>query len=193
VIKIEFEKVIYERRTIRRYKKEPISMEILKKLIDYARLAPAAANKQSLEYIIVKDPQMRSKLFPLLRWAAYLPKDQRTPKEDERPMAYIIVLNNIKIKKNVQYNIGAAIENILLGATSFGLGACWMGSIDKIRIRELFKIPKHYKITHVISLGVPDEKSKVEPYEDTFKYWKDEKGIMHVPKRSSDEVIQNIY
>ena len=193
MIKIEFEKVVYERRTIRRFKKEPIPIEILKKLVDFARLAPAASNKQSLEYVIVEDSEMRSKLFPLLRWAAYLPKEQRTPKEGKRPMAYIIVLNNIRIRKNAPYHIGAAIESILLGATNFGLGACWMGSIDKIKIRELFKIPKHYKISHVISLGVSDEKSQVEPYENSFKYWKDKKGKMHVPKRSKEEIIQKIY
>ncbi len=193
MIKIEFEKIIYERRTIRRFKNEPISLDILKKLIDYARLAPAAANIQSLEYIIVQKSEMRKKLFPLLKWAAHLPRDQRTPKEGERPKAYIIVLNNIKIKKNAQYDIGAAVENILLGATNFGLGACWMGSIDKIKIRELFKIPNHYKISHVISLGLPNEISIVEPFKDSFKYWKDEKGMMHVPKRSREDIIQKIY
>jgi hypothetical protein len=57
----------------------------------------------------------------------------------------------------------------------------------------LFQIEEKYKITHVISLGYPDEKSVTEPYEDSFKYWKDENGVMHIPKREIDDIIVNTY
>ncbi len=190
---MDFEKVLYQRRTIRRFKKESIQLDVLKKLIDLARLAPASANIQSLNYIIVKDTAMRAKLFPLARWAAHLPKGERTPKEGERPMAYIIVLSNTEIKKNAQYDIGAAVENILLGAVNAGLGGCWMGSIDRDKIRELFNIPEKFEITHLISLGFPAEESKLEPFQGSFKYWKDENGVMHVPKKSVKDIINKIF
>jgi hypothetical protein len=64
-----------------------------------------------------------------------------------------------------------------------------MGSIDRIKIRELLSIPDYYDIKHVISLGVPDEKSFMESYYDSFKYWKDENGNMHVPKKSLKDTI----
>lgn len=189
---MDFEKVIYQRRTIRRFKQKEISLDILKKLIDFARLAPAGANIQSLQYIIVKEEDKRENLFPLVNWAAHLPKGERAPERDKRPTAYVIVLNNKEIKQNAAYDIGAAVENILLGAVNFGLGGCWMGSINRDKIRKLFDIPDNFDITHVISLGYPAEESKTEPYKDSFKYWKDESGNMHVPKRSLSDVIYKI-
>ena len=189
---MEFKDVVYQRRTIRRFKQEPISRDLLRKLIDLARLAPASANIQSLRYIIVNDTAMRDKLFPLVRWAAHLPKDQRKPEKNKRPMAYIIVLNDTEVKKKASYDVGAAVENTLLGAVNNGLGGCWMGSINRIKIWKLFEIPEQFEITHVISLGYPAEESKTEPYEKSFKYWKDDANVMHVPKKHLDDIIYKI-
>ncbi len=191
---MDYEEIVYKRRTIRRFKQKPISIEILKKLIDFARIAPAARNVQALEFIIVKNDEMCKKLFSLLKWARSLPKNERTPESGREPTAYIVVLLNTKIKQSyVDYDIGAAVENILLGAINFSLGACWMGSINHNKIRTLLDIPDFYKITHVISLGYPDEKSVIEPFKESFKYWKDDDGRMHVPKRALDDIIFKIY
>ena len=190
---MDIEDAIYKRRTIRRFKQDPIPIKTLKKLIDYARVAPAGSNIQSIEYIIINTTDMTEKVFPLVRWAASLPKKDREPEVFRRPTAYIIVLVNTNIKKNYfEYDIGAAVENILLGAMKFNIGSCWMGSFNGRKIRKLLKVPNHYEITHVISLGYPDEECVMEPYKDSFKYWKDETWIMHIPKRALDDIIFKI-
>lgn len=191
---MDLEEIIFKRRTIRRFKQDPIPLDILKKLIDFARLAPMATNRQALEFIIIQDNITRQKLFPLVNWAALLPKNERTPEKGREPTAYIIVLVNTKIKKTyVDYDVGAAVENILLGAVKFGIGCCWMGNINTKKIRELCDIPDFYDVKHVISLGYPDEIAIMEPYKDSFNYWKDEEGTIHVPKRDLDDVIFKIY
>ena len=190
---MDIEEAIYKRRTIRRFNQKSVPIETLKKLVDFARVAPSGSNVQGIEYTIVHAPEMRDQLFSLVRWASGLPRSERTPEEGRRPTAYIIVLLNTEIKKSYyEFDIGAAVENILLGAIKYGLGACWMGSINAKKIRELFEIPEFYEITHVISLGFPDEESIMEPYKDSFTYWKDESGDMHVPKRSLDDIIFKI-
>jgi len=190
---LDIEEAIYKRRTIRRFNQKSVPIETLKKLVDFARVAPSGSNVQGIEYTIVHAPEMRDQLFSLVRWASGLPRSERTPEEGRRPTAYIIVLLNTEIKKSYyEFDIGAAVENILLGAVKYGLGACWMGSINAKKIRELFEIPEFYEITHVISLGFPDEESIMEPYKDSFTYWKDESGDMHVPKRSLEDVIYKI-
>ncbi|MFX0142114.1 MAG: nitroreductase family protein [Candidatus Hodarchaeota archaeon] len=187
---MDLEDAIFKRRTIRRFKQDPISLDLLKKLVDYARVAPMASNIQALEFIIVETREMREKLFPLVNWAGSLPPEQRTPEINRRPTAYIIVLVNTEIKKTyVDFDVGAAVENILLGAVMHGIGSCWMGSINARRIKKLLEIPDNYDIKHIISLGYPDEESVMEPYTDTFKYWKDEDGKMHVPKRDLNDII----
>ena len=190
---MDIEDAIHKRRTIRRYKQDLISIDILKKLIDFARVAPVSANIQNIEYIIIIDQKMKDKLFPLLEWAGYLPKNERTPPIGQRPTAYIIVLVNNKIKKaNVDFNVGAAVENILLGAMKFKIGSCWLGSIDRKKIKKLFEIPDYYDVKHVISLGFPNEESVIERYTGSFKYWKDNSNVMHVPKRELKDVLFKI-
>lgn len=191
---MNFEEIIYKRRTIRRFKQDLIAIETLKILIDYARVAPMARNVQALEFIVVHDIKIREKLFPLVNWARSLPEDQRTPEKGKKPISYIIVLVNTKIKNAyVDFDVGAAVENILLGAVNFGIGGCWMGSINRDKIRKLLEIPDYYDIKHIISLGYPDEESVMETYEDSFDYWKDNDGRMHVPKRALDDIIWKIF
>ena len=190
---MNFEEIIFKRRTIRRFKQDPISLDTLKKLVDFARVAPMAKNIQALDFIIVEKPEIREKLFPLVGWAGSLPQDQRTPEKGREPTAYIIILVNNNVKPAyVDFDVGAAAENILLGAVTFGLGSCWMGNVRFQKLKVLLEIPDFYVIKQVISLGIPDEESTIEPFSDSFKYWKDEKGNMHVPKRNLEDIIFKI-
>jgi len=191
---MNIEEAIYKRRTIRRFKQDPISIEILKKLIDFARVAPMARNVQGLEFVIVEKSEIREKLFKLIQFAGSLPEDQRTPESGREPTAYIIVLVNTEIKPSFfDFDVGAAVENILLGAVKYGIGCCWMASIKVRKIKALLKVPDQYQVKHVISLGYPDEESFMEPYEDSYKYWKNPDGTMHVPKRDLDDIIFKIF
>ena len=191
---MNIEEAIYKRRTIRRFKQDPISIEILKKLIDYARVAPMARNVQGLEFVIVKNSEIGGKLFKLIKFAGSLPEDQRTPESGREPTAYIIVLVNTEIKPSFfDFDVGAAVENILLGAMKYGIGSCWMANIKVRKIKSLLEVPDQYQVKHVISLGYPDEESFMEPYEDSYKYWKNPDGTMHVPKRDLDDIIFKIF
>ena len=66
-------------------------LELLKKFVDAARLAPSAANLQPLEFLIVDDKDLCGKIFKTLSWAVYI-KPRWTPAENERPVSYIIML-----------------------------------------------------------------------------------------------------
>ena len=67
-----------------------------------------------------------------------------------------------------------------------------MASINGRKIKSLLEIPDNYQVVQLISMGFPDEESVTEPYSDSFKYWKDESGKMHVPKRALDDIIFKI-
>ena len=191
---MDLEEAINKRRTIRRFTQKTIPSEILKKLIDYARVAPMARNVQGLEYVIVESSEIREKLFRLIKFAGSLPEDQRTPEPGREPTAYIIVLINIEIKPSFfDFDVGAAVENILLGAVKYGIGSCWMANIKARKIKSLLEVADQYQVKHVISLGYPDEESFIEPYIDSYKYWKNPDGTMHIPKRDLDDIIYKIF
>ena len=182
-------KAIISRRTIRRFKQKPIPESILKRLINAARLAPSASNLQPLEFIIIKDKDICAKIFPHLRWAGYI-APYGTPSSTERPVAYIAVLvNRIKARpKYVAYDVGAAVQNIILAAWEQGIGSCWMQAINRTQIKGILNISKDYQLDSIIAFGYRAELPVVENCKGSIKYWKDKKGTLHVPKRNISQI-----
>ena len=187
------EDLIRNTRSCRRFSEKLISEEALKNLVDMARLSASAANLQPLKYILSHRKEVNSIIFPLLTWAGYL-KDWKGPAEGQRPSAYIIVLGDRSITKSFGCDHGIASQNILLGATSMGLGCCIIGAVDRKGIREALKIPDRFEILLVIALGTPGEKIVIEDVkpDGDIKYWRDESGVHHVPKRSLDDIILQV-
>ncbi|MFC1866620.1 nitroreductase family protein [Thermodesulfobacteriota bacterium] len=185
--------LIRNARSCRRFKEEPITEELLRDMLELARLSASASNLQPLKYILSCSKEMNNLIFPKLMWAAYL-KNWEGPKEGERPSAYIMVLGDSEISKSFVCDHGIASQNILLGAAGMGLGACIIGSVNRKDLREELKIPDHLEILHVIALGKPGEKVVIEEVgqEGDVRYWRDEAGVHHVPKRALNDIIVSI-
>ncbi|NPA48343.1 MAG: nitroreductase family protein [Thermodesulfobacteria bacterium] len=182
-------------RSYRRFEEDfTIKLDTLQELIKLARLSASAGNLQPLKYILSCDPQTNARIFPHLHWAAYL-KDWPGPAEGERPSAYIIVLGDKEIAQVFGVDAGIATQNILLGAVERGLGGCIIGSVDRDELREEFDIPERFEILHVVALGRPKEKVVIEdiPPGGDIRYWRDENGVHHVPKRPLEELIWAVY
>ena len=179
---------IMTRRTIRKFKQEPIARDLLKKLIDAARMAPTGANRQPLSFAIVTDKELCNKIFPLTSWAGYL-KGTYTPSESERPTAYIAVFTDTENKDSSETAAGAAVENILILAHSEGIGSCWMGAINREKIPEIIGSPKDKYLLYIVALGYPAESPVPAPYTDDVKYYLDKQNVLHVPKKSIDDVL----
>jgi len=177
--------IIKTRRTIRLFKQDPISEEVLTELLEAARCAPSAANCQPLEYIIVTQTEKVTAVFDQLAWAGYV-RPRRDPPASKHPVAYIIVLVHTEkaLAEFGKVDAAAAIENILLAAQGKGIGSCWLGSINRDELREILDIPDKYDIDSVVALGYPDEAPVMEDCKgDSIEYYLDDKDVLHVPKR----------
>jgi nitroreductase len=183
--------LIKKNRSYRRfYQDEPIDRGTLVELVDCARLSASARNMQPLKYILMCDPEKNKVIFPCLSWAGYL-QDWPGPQEGEKPAAYIIILGDTDVSLSFGSDQGIAAQSILLAATEKGLGGCMVGSIQKTRLAKALEIPDRYEILLVIALGKPKEKVVLEqlPLSGDVKYWRDEEGTHHVPKRGLEEII----
>jgi nitroreductase len=181
--------LIVSRRSIRQFKPESISREILKDIANAGRLAPSAANRQPLEFVVVEEEGIRNDLFPCLKWAGYI-APEGDPKPGQEPRAYLVVLANSKIReKGFEWDVGAAVENMILAAWDKGIGSCWIISVERDRVRDLLRIPELFRIDSVLALGYPAEKPLVEDMKDSIQYWKDDQGRLHVPKRKLEDVL----
>ena len=186
--------LVKKTRSYRRFNENrTIPVETLKTLVNLGRLSASAANRQPLKYILSGDPAINDRIFPCIGWAAYL-KDWKGPEKGERPAAYIVMLGDTTISTEFWCDHGISGQSILLGATEMGLGGCFIGAINKDRLRKALAIAPEYQIMLIIALGEPAEQVVIESTADTggnIRYWRDDEGIHHVPKRSLDEIILN--
>lgn len=183
---MDINQLIKSRRSIRQFQKKEIPKEILKDCVDAGRLAPSAMNRQPLEYIVVDNKNVREKVFETLKWGGELSQQQI---KEHQPQAYIIVLANIKINPNCDFDVGLATENVILSAWSKGVASCPLAAVDRSKIRDICQVPDNFKITLVIGLGYPTGKSVAEDSNETTKYWRNKGSVLHVPKRKLKDIV----
>jgi nitroreductase len=185
--------LILKNRTFRRFHQDvPMDEATLKELVDLGRLSASGGNLQPLKYLISATPERNALIFPHLAWAAYL-KGWGGPVEGERPAAYILILGDTTISKSSGVDHGIAAQSILLGAAELGFGGCMIGSVQREPLRRALNLPERYEILLVLALGKPVETVVLETVkDDDIRYWRDEHGIHHVPKRSLKDVLVTI-
>lgn len=181
--------LIKQRRTVRKFTQEPLTMNFLRKLVDAARVCPSAANLQPLRYKIVADKAECDAVFKNLHWAGYL--SNGTPTENERPTAYIIVAQDMSARQTESsYDVGAAMMAMTLCAQEAGVGHCWFGSVERAALREVFHFPEDLRIVLVLALGYPAQNSIEDIVNDgDLRYWLDEEQVLHVPKHTLEDVL----
>ena len=180
------------RRSIRKFTRKPVPVEDLRELISLGGLAASGMNVQPIKYILATG-EKADEIFPRTRWAGYL-KGKGSPSFEERPSAFILVLNDNSLRKSgYELDAGAAVQNILVAANAKGIGTCWLGAIDYDEISAIAEIPEGFKLISAIAVGYPAQTSIPEASKGDIRYYLDDEGVLHVPKRSLDEIILNTF
>ncbi len=186
-----FKDLVVKNRSYRRFQQSfVISKEVLLDLVDLARQSASGGNNQPLKYILSWEPSKNALIFAQLAWARLL-AGWGGPQEGERPSAYVIILHDKQVAPAYFCDQGIAAQTILLGATEKGLGGCMLGAIKKDELRRALAIPEHLDILLVIALGKPAEKVVLEIVgaDGSTRYWRDNAGVHHVPKRALNDII----
>ncbi len=180
------------RRTYRRFEQKEIDQSIVDEMLRAARFASSAANRQPLSYIVVEGKNKTAQVFEYTKWAGALPPELGQPKENERPVLFIAVVENLDINRDCDTDAGLAIGNMTLAAWNRGVGSCIIGACDKAKLSELFGLTENQKLHTVVAFGYPSHKSFVVPAEkgEELKYYLDEKKDYVVPKRKLSDVVR---
>lgn len=149
---------IYKRRSIRKYLDKKVDEEMILTLLKTATAAPTAANCQPWEFIVIDNDEKLFKLMEKLVFGRY-----------NAPLA-IVVFGNMKLafkgpgKEMWVQDCSAAIENILIAATSMGLGTVWIGlypiESNMNPVKKLFNIPEHVTPLGIVYVGYPAEEKE---------------------------------
>lgn len=140
--------VIRTRRSIRRYRPEPVPEEVLEKILEAGRWAPSASNAQPWKFIVISDPEVRRNVGRLFLFGPFLA---------QAPLGIAVVVDPRGSSCPIQDGTLATYA-MMLAAHSLGLGTCWINpSANEDRVKEILGIPRDRKIICVISLGYPAE------------------------------------
>jgi nitroreductase len=162
-------KAIQERRSVRKYRTDPVPDEIITEILEAARAAPSWANTQVCRYVVVKDQAVKEKL------AETLPPGNPAKKAMLEAPCLICVY----AKKGVSgfyrgtaatnkgdwfmFDAGIAMEHIALAAWNFGLGTVHVGMFDADKAEVVLGIPEEYSMVEMTPLGYFDEVPKSTP------------------------------
>ncbi|MBU1043769.1 MAG: nitroreductase family protein [Candidatus Omnitrophica bacterium] len=144
---MDFDKVVCDRTSIRKYKTTEISRAVLEQLVDAGRRAPSARAVEPWEFVVIQDSSSLLGLSEIAANGSFI-KDAQ---------AAIIVFCQ-KTKYYLEDGC-AATENILLAAAAQGIGACWIAGDKKEyaeQVGEMFKA-SGLLLVSIISLGIADE------------------------------------
>ena len=193
-------KEIENRRSIRKYKRHEISKEIIEDIIYSATLAPSAKNRQPWKFIVyqgeeksklvdvmhqgIKSEKIIHKLMP--EWAFAIPDAENTVRVMEEAPCLIAVLNtnqktpfdSIEDEKRIveicdSLSIGAAIENMILTATSYGLGTLWIANTCFSYNELIDFIETDSQLTGIVAIGFANAapaKRPRKPLTDIVEY-----------------------
>ena len=156
---------IFIRRSIRKFKDEPIEAEKIDKILRAAMQAPSAANQQAWEFIVVKEKENLSKLSETSPYAKPVAGSAVT-------FVLLSDVGKMRVPTGWEQDMGAVAENMLLEAVHLGLGGVWLGvaTADFVveNIRNMFELPENIKPFAMISIGYPDEQKNqfVDRYQE---------------------------
>jgi len=139
---------IKTRRSIRKYKPIPIPDEKLKKILEAARLAPSAANRQPWGFVVVRDAERKKALAEAANNQKFLAD----------AAVIVAAVGDPEIsKKWFEKDVMIAVEHLALSAAALGYGTCWIGAFNKAKVKSLLRIPERVSVVVLLPIGVPDE------------------------------------
>lgn len=148
---MEFMEVIRQRRSIRKYRPDPVPQEDIEYVLEAARLAPSWANSQCWHFVVVTDSQVREAVAKAGNaWTAQAPALIVACADPTKPGT----------KGDQQYymlDIGIAMEHLILAAADRGLGTCWIGAFREEVARKALGVPKPIRVVAFTPLGYPAE------------------------------------
>lgn len=150
-------KAIHTRRSIRKFKQEPIPDDIIKDILSAAMQAPSAGNQQPWEFIIITDKSVLAKIPGINPHASMV----------QKAGVSILICADLNREKYPGFwviDCSAACENLLLAAHALGLGGVWTGVYpieERIAgFKKLFNLPQNIMPHSLIAIGYPSEEHK---------------------------------
>jgi len=153
---MDFHEAVERRYSCRDYQDRPVEPEKLERIMEAARFAPSASNRQEWRFVAVTDPAKRAKLAKIAHGQKFV---------GQAPLviaACAVTDGHVMSCGQLSYPIDVAIalEHVALAATAEGLATCWIGAFDEEPVKTLLGIPADVRVVQLMPLGYPADKPR---------------------------------
>ncbi|KPJ71213.1 nitroreductase [candidate division TA06 bacterium DG_78] len=152
---MEFYEVIKERKSVRKYKPDPIPDDVLNRILEAGRIAPSAKNIQPWHFVVIQNPEIKEMVAEACRGQRFMA---------EAPVIICgCALEDIAWGRMGGYmssfavDLAIAMEHMILAATNEGLGTCWVGAFVEKDVKKILKIPDNVRVVALTPVGYPAE------------------------------------
>lgn len=148
---MEVMEAIKKRRSIRDFEDRDVEDGKLNLLLEAARLAPSASNRQEWRFVVVKDRESRQKLMAAAKGQPFV---------GEAPVVIACCAqtdNHVMTCGQLCYpiDVAIAIDHMTLKAVEEGLGSCWVGAFYEDEVKKILNIPAHIRVVELLAVGYP--------------------------------------
>ena len=159
---MDFYGVVEKRKSIRKYKSDPVEKEKLERIFQAARYAPSWKNLQCWRFMAIDDKETIAKV------KANCDEWNQKIISDEVPLVVILfaVEADSGVRDGKDYymlDAGLAMEHLMLAAANEGLGTCWMGLFDEEGIKQELGVPAGVRVIAISPLGYPNQDPAPRP------------------------------
>ncbi|HTZ11859.1 MAG TPA: nitroreductase family protein [Candidatus Margulisiibacteriota bacterium] len=144
-------KAIRKRCSVRSYQDKAVEEEKLNSILEAARLAPSAGNRQEWRFIVVRDKDTRQRLMKAAKNQPFVGQAPAVIACCAKTDNYAMTCGQLCYP----IDLAIAIEHMALKATEEGLGTCWIGAFYEDQVKELLNIPKDIRVVQLLALGYP--------------------------------------
>jgi nitroreductase len=146
---------IRKRKSVRRYLNKKVEEDKLFAVLEAARLAPSASNRQEWRFILVRDQVSKKKLAEAANNQSFIAE------------ASIVIVACAETDAHVMscgqacypIDVAIALDHITLAAVELGLGTCWIGAFDEKKVKQILEIPSEVRLVALMPLGYPYDSS----------------------------------
>ncbi len=145
-VRLDTFECIRKRRDIRSFIDREVSDDTIMKIIEAGRLAPSAMNLQPWHFIVIKDRKTIKALGPLCTSGRFVVDASFA----------VVIVTDPSIKWH-EIDGARAVQNMALAGWNEGVGCCWIGAIDRERVKELLGIPRNLHVLTILPFGYPEQ------------------------------------
>ncbi len=143
------------RKSIRKYKKEPISDNVLKNILEAGRRSPSAVNAQPWHFVVLRDQKAKE--------ACSFRGYNGFTREADIIVVGLYKPSEVMIEKLSLMDVTIALQNMVTAAWLQGVGSCWIGAWNDTNLRDILNLPTDAKIVGLVTFGIPDENPSQPP------------------------------